>query len=193
MLVALVISTSFRRRAARRGGRVSRAGEGLALMLALRLAGLAFLLGMIAWTLEPRWFAWASVPLPAGLRFAGIAVAFVGLGLQYWMFVSLGHNITGTVAVRPNATLVTHGPYRYIRHPLYTFGGTFYLGLVLATANVALLAAAVLGLFFVGRRTPIEETQLIERFGDAYRDYMARTPRYFPRLFGRSPSRGEKL
>ena len=191
MFAAIMISATFRRRATRRGGRVSRAGEGLALMIALRLAALAFVVGMIVWTFDPRSLAWAAVPLPAWLRFTGIGVAFVALGLQCWMFTSLGHNITDTVTVRRNATLVTHGPYRYIRHPLYAFGSVFFMSLVLATANAGLFVVALLAFQFIGRRTPIEEAQLVARFGDAYRDYMERTPRYWPRLHPKPPPRRE--
>jgi len=182
MFAALVISATFRGRAARRGGRVSRAGEGLALMIGLRLSLLLYFGGVIAWASDPALLAWAAIPLPFGLRVAGIVVAFVALGLQCWMFVNLGHNITDTVTVRKQATLVTHGPYRFMRHPLYSFGTLLLAGIFLATANAYLLVTAVVGIALVARRTPIEEAKLIERFGDAYRDYMRRTPRYWPWL-----------
>jgi protein-S-isoprenylcysteine O-methyltransferase Ste14 len=79
---------------------------------------------------------------------------------------------------------VTSGPYRYVRHPFYLAGFVALVGGSLATANWFLLLASLVPLGFLVARTRIEEDKLIERFGDEYRNYMAKTGRFFPR-FGR--------
>jgi protein-S-isoprenylcysteine O-methyltransferase Ste14 len=98
------------------------------------------------------------------------------------MFSSLGRNITDTVAIRKEHTLVTHGPYRWIRHPLYSFGFLLFVGFTLLTANWFIGLTGVCALTLLALRTPIEEAKLIEQFGDAYREYMKRTGRFLPRL-----------
>jgi protein-S-isoprenylcysteine O-methyltransferase Ste14 len=98
------------------------------------------------------------------------------------MFSSLGRSITDSVIVRERAALVTHGPYRWIRHPLYTFGALFFLGVGLMAANALVFVFGGLGLTMLALRTPREEAKLIEKFGDEYRRYMARTGRFFPAL-----------
>jgi protein-S-isoprenylcysteine O-methyltransferase Ste14 len=101
------------------------------------------------------------------------------------MFVSLGANLTDTVVTRKGAYLVERGPYRYVRNPMYT--GILMLGLSLGLALGTWLvpSAAAVMFLILARRTRIEERYLIERFGDAYRDYMQRVGSFFPRLFHR--------
>ena len=80
--------------------------------------------------------------------------------------------------------LVTHGPYRWVRHPFYMTAALLMASVTLLTANWLIGASSLLVLGLLAIRTPKEEQMLIERFGDDYRRYMARTGRYFP-LFSR--------
>ena len=100
--------------------------------------------------------------------------------LLFWTFHSLGRNLTDTVVTRREHTLVTHGPYRWVRHPFYGVVLVWGLSLTLLTANwlIALLGLAVLAMLV--RRTRVEEAKLTERFGDEYRSYAAKTGRFFP-------------
>ena len=91
-------------------------------------------------------------------------------------------NLTDTVVTRRDATLVTHGPYRYVRHPFYV---SFALGVLansLVAANWFFLLCGATAFVMLAVRTRIEEAKLVERFGDSYRDYMKRTGRFFPRF-----------
>jgi protein-S-isoprenylcysteine O-methyltransferase Ste14 len=106
--------------------------------------------------------------------------------LFYWLFSSLGNNITPTVAIRKDHDLVTSGPYRWVRHPLYSVGFLAFGAFSLLAANWFIFALLILAFIVLMQRTPIEERRLIEHFGDAYREYMQRTGRYLPRLKGSS-------
>jgi protein-S-isoprenylcysteine O-methyltransferase Ste14 len=101
--------------------------------------------------------------------------------LLFWVFHSLGRNLTDTVVTRREHTLVTHGPYRWVRHPFYGVGFLGLLAASLITANwfIALTGAVVIALLVYRTRT--EEAKLIERFGDEYRAYRDRTGAFFPR------------
>ena len=103
------------------------------------------------------------------------------LPLIYWVFSSLGKNVTPTVVTRREHTLVTHGPYRWVRHPLYTVAFTLFVGFALLAANWFLLVVLLFGAVVLAQRTTIEEAQLVERFGDDYRRYMQAPGRYLPR------------
>ncbi|MGW8251833.1 MAG: methyltransferase family protein, partial [Anaerolineales bacterium] len=81
---------------------------------------------------------------------------------------------------------VTYGPYRWVRHPLYTVGFMMFIGLSLLAANWFIALMLVLGFVPLAMRTPIEEAHLVERFGDEYRRYMRRTGRYLPRFGGKA-------
>ena len=91
-------------------------------------------------------------------------------------------NITDTVVTRRDHTLITDGPYRWIRHPLYTFGSLFFISLSLVT-GIWLIPLLVIPTFAILiQRTSIEERALQERFGDEYLRYSKRTGRFFPRF-----------
>ena len=162
--------------------KLDRRQEGLFILLTLRPLGLAAMGGLVAFLLDPAWMAWSSLPLPVALRWAGVAVGVPTVALGIWTFRSLGRNITDTVVTRREHTLVTSGPYRYVRHPFYVTTALALVANSLTTANwfVALTGAAALALMVI--RTTTEEAKLVERFGDDYRRYTARTGRFFPRL-----------
>ena len=91
-------------------------------------------------------------------------------------------NLTDTVVTRREHTLITSGPYRRVRHPLYLAACLAVIADSLITANwfLALTGAAVFVLLVV--RTGREEENLVKRFGDDYRRYMDSTSRFFPRI-----------
>lgn len=183
VVTAFSVSVFFRSRAQSTGGdKIDRTREGVPLMLVLRLAGLGLWGGLLVYVINPNWLAFAALPLPDGLRWFGLVLALIGLPLIVWMFRSLGNNITDTVQTRQNAQLVVRGPYRYIRHPLYAFGALFFVGLILMTANALILVCGVIALALLLLRTPAEEDQLVAKFGDSYRDYMAQTGRFLPKF-----------
>ena len=160
--------------------RLDRTKEGWPILIGLRLAGLLTLGSGAAWLWYPPWFEWAVVPVPEWVRWTGVAGFALSVFWLMWMFVTLGRNLTDTVVTRRDAKFVDNGPYRYVRNPMYTgilvLG--FSLGLALGTWLLPLATTLVFSIF--ARRTRIEESYLIARFGDQYRDYMARVGRFFP-------------
>ena len=99
-----------------------------------------------------------------------------------WMFRTLGRNLTDTVVTRKQHTLVTNGPYRWVRHPLYTLAALLGIASSLAAANWFFIVAGGLVFLLLAIRTRKEEENLLARFGDDYRTYMQRTGRFVPRL-----------
>lgn len=183
LVTALSTTAYFRRKAQRVGGdKIDRTQEGVPLMIVLRVAGLALWLSVLVYVINPAWIAFATLPLPDALRWLGFLLCLIALPLMVWMFRSLGNNITDTVQTRTHAQLVVRGPYQYIRHPLYSFGVLFFVGLMLMATNGLIVLFGALALTMLILRTPTEENMLVERFGDAYRAYMAQTPRFVPRL-----------
>ena len=161
---------------------LDRRQEGMFILATLRPLGAVFWFGMFAWMINPAWMSWSSVMLPAPIRWMGVAVLLMGSGLFVWTFRSLGRNLTDTVVTRRQHTLVQHGPYRWIRHPLYTSAALLIVALSLICANWFLLVTGVVLLSILVMRTRIEEENLVARFGDSYRDYMERTGRFVPRI-----------
>jgi protein-S-isoprenylcysteine O-methyltransferase Ste14 len=181
-IVVLPIGIYHRLRSQATREKLDRRQEGLFILATLRPVGAAFWLGLIAWMVDPGWMAWSSMSLPVWLRSTGVGVVAVACGLLVWTFRSLGKNLTDTVVTREKHTLVFHGPYRWIRHPLYVSAALLMAATSIIVANwfLLILGAVVFGLLI--NRTQIEEANLMARFGDSYRTYMKRTGRFLPRI-----------
>jgi protein-S-isoprenylcysteine O-methyltransferase Ste14 len=112
---------------------------------------------------------------------AAIVMA-AGLLFSVWARRHLGTNWSASVTIKQDHELVTSGPYRIVRHPIYT-------GLLIAFAGLAIsigewrgvLALALAGYSF-WRKLRLEERWMMERFGAAYQAYSHRTPALIPFL-----------
>lgn len=187
MFVPTMVIAGYHRWQARKSGeneKFDRRQEGLLLAVVLRLVGLAMWITLVTYLVHPPAMAWASLPLPAWLRWCGAVLAAAGVALMYWTLTNLGKNLTDTVSTRRDATLVTSGPYRFVRHPFYVTAALLIAAASLLAANWLILALGVLMMSLLIVRTTKEEEMLVAKFGDQYRDYMARTGRFVPR-FGR--------
>lgn len=182
-IIGGAISSYHRRKADLASGEpVSLKEEGLAMTVALRISGLALWLSIFAYLIQPAWVAWAKVDLPEWARWLGLGMGAAADALAYWVFRSLGNNVSPTVVTRKTHTLVTSGPYRWVRHPLYMMGLIAYLGFALLSENAFIAALSIVTFLLLNLRLPKEEARLVERFGDAYRDYMRRTGRFLPKV-----------
>jgi protein-S-isoprenylcysteine O-methyltransferase Ste14 len=176
------ISIYYRSQANRSGDDIDPSQEGPLILTLRRLFGLSLWISALVYLINPSWMAWSSLALPVWVRWSGGGLLAMSIPLTYWVFSSLGKNVTPTVVTRREHSLVTHGPYRWVRHPLYSVGFMAFAGLSLLAANWFIPLALALTYVTLVLRTPIEEERLIEKFGDQYRDYKRRTGRYLPRL-----------
>jgi protein-S-isoprenylcysteine O-methyltransferase Ste14 len=183
-LVLLPIMVFHRVRSQMTGEKLDRRQEGALILLTLRPAGIAHMVGVITYIVDPARMAWSSLPLPLWLRWTGVALGAASGCLLVWTLVNLGKNLTDTVVTRQAHTLVTAGPYRWVRHPFYDAVGLALLANSLVAANWFLLGTGALLMTMIVIRTRREEEHLLARFGDGYRSYMNRTGRFFP---GRIP------
>jgi protein-S-isoprenylcysteine O-methyltransferase Ste14 len=162
--------------------RLDRLQEGWPILLGLRLLALVFMAGLVVFLIDPSLMAWASIRIPNWFRWCGVGLGAAAAALVIWTFRTLGHNLTDTVVTRRDATLVTNGPYRWVRHPFYLAFAMAVIANSLITANAFLAIAGIAAFLVIVARTAIEERKLIERFGDNYVNYMRRTGRFLPRL-----------
>lgn len=182
MVLTMCVALYHRLQAAASGERISHKDEGYLFATVLRLFGLGVWIGVFGYLLFPASWTWATMPLPAWVRWCGVILGGLCLLLLYWTLTSLGKNLTDTVVTRANATLVTHGPYRWVRHPFYVTVALLLAAVTLLAANWFIGIGGVLVLSLLVIRTTKEEQMLIARFGDDYRNYMAKTGRFIPRF-----------
>lgn len=182
LLGGLLASTVLRRRADRAGGRVPRSADSPGVRAALGVAGAVYYGSLLAWLVHPPLVGWAGLGLPPGFRWLGGGVAAAGIVFALLALRHLGRNVTPTAAARMDAELVTSGPYRHLRHPLYSSMILTVPGLALLSANLLVLVGglATIGVLLV--RTRREEEELEERLGRRYAEYRKRTGRFLPRF-----------
>eukprot|EP00755_Sulcionema_specki_P027854 Sspe_Gene.88642::Locus_60599_Transcript_2_2_Confidence_0.667_Length_864::g.88642::m.88642 len=116
------------------------------------------------------------LPVPQPVRYALVLVALGCVGLLYWVHTVMGKSWNPYVAMLPEQTLVTSGPFAFVRHPMYTAFFTFGVVYGLASRSLLLTSAWVAWCAIITVRIPIEEALLTETFGDAYRTYQADVP-----------------
>ncbi len=112
-----------------------------------------------------------------------VALAIFGAILAIYSRVLLGRNWSATVQLKESHELITGGPYRWIRHPIYTGFLMIFLGHALLIGEWrGLLAVAIVFASF-WRKLRLEESWLIEHFGERYRAYQSCTKALLPGLF----------
>jgi protein-S-isoprenylcysteine O-methyltransferase Ste14 len=150
-------------------------------LLTISSTGMFVLPAIYALGGQPRF---ASYPFQPALAWLGTAVFASALWLFYRTHKDLGRQWSVTLEIREKHTLVTHGVYRHVRHPMYSAFWLWALAQALLLPNWIAGPAGLVGfgtLFFL--RIGREERLMEETFGDDYRRYVARTGRIVPRLF----------
>jgi protein-S-isoprenylcysteine O-methyltransferase Ste14 len=119
------------------------------------------------------------------VRLLGFTVSLCGAALLAWASVALGRFFVHAAAVFDDHALVRHGPYRFLRHPVYASYLALLLGTGLGMLNAWLLLLWPLSLLGILVQAAAEEQLLRSKFGPVYRGYAGRTGRLLPRLCGR--------
>ena len=185
-VITFSISGYFRRQARRSGEVIRRAREGRGMVVLRLLFAAPFYVSILAYMINPPWMAWSMMSVPTWPRWLAALVGLGMLPIIYRVMRSIGQNISETFLTKVDHLLVTHGPYRWVRHPLYSVATVVFVSLSIVAANWFMLTMALLLIVVISRVViPREEAQLILKFGDAYRAYQQRTGRLVPRLYRR--------
>ena len=147
------------------------------------LLGMAGFVSMLVYVINPNWLSFASLPFPTWLRWFGVGIAVTGFALLQWAQVTLANSWSDTPRMMKEQTLITNGPYRTVRHPIYTafiliLGSTLFIS---SNWLIGLCWAGMVTLEVISR-IGFEESLLIEFFGEQYREYMKKTGRLLPRI-----------
>jgi len=161
----------------RSGGRLS-VSENKLVMGVMGVVGLVGAYLLLGYLVFPGWVAWAALPLPSWLRWVGVAMGITTIPLLFWVHRTLGKYFSAALQVRDEHVLVTSGPYRWVRHPMYTVLLMLMVALLPISDNWAIGAVFVgVAVVFIPIRVRQEEAMMVEKFGDDYRAYQGRTGR----------------
>lgn len=185
ILTFIIIRTIFHRKAKRSRHEVE-LKESYLNMAVRAVVGIGYMSALLLYAFAPDLFIWAEFTLPIWARWVGAVVTVGSIGLIGWVQWALDVQFDTTLHIQADHKLITHGPYRWVRHPMYTT--LFFLGLgwLLLTANWIIGAPLMVGIvLIVIKRVKNEEQMLIDLFGGDYRNYMQHTGRFLPK-FSRS-------
>jgi protein-S-isoprenylcysteine O-methyltransferase Ste14 len=112
----------------------------------------------------------------------GLAVQCAFFALAVWARRHLGRNWSGAISIKVDHRLITSGPYRLVRHPIYTAMLGMFAGAAIVSGQWHALLAVVLITVAYWRKIRLEEQPLHETFGDAWVAYRARTRALIPWL-----------
>lgn len=128
------------------------------------------------------WFGARFVPNLWSIMAIGVTLTAAGVALAIWARWRLGANWSSAVTIRQQHELICTGPYRWMRHPIYT-------GILLGLAGTALVVGEVRGLVGLAlaaaafyRKARKEETWLNQEFGASFEAHAKRTGMFLPRF-----------
>ncbi|HKW31483.1 MAG TPA: isoprenylcysteine carboxylmethyltransferase family protein [Candidatus Acidoferrum sp.] len=128
------------------------------------------------------WFRTRFLPTGPFGEWLGVVLTAAGIGVAFWARWHLGTNWSGTVTLKEGHELIRTGPYRSIRHPIYTGILLALFGTAITFGEVrALLAVAIAWLsFYVKARR--EESFLSQEFGPGFAEHKQHTGMFLPRF-----------
>jgi protein-S-isoprenylcysteine O-methyltransferase Ste14 len=171
-LLFIVLAQFAQRRALSRRGATLRTAGGLA-----ALVPYFFWVPYVVIWLRPG----PEIAIPEALQWVGVVLTLAGIAFSLWAMVTLGRHYDLVLEVHHDHELIRRGPYRRVRHPLYTGLGLHFAGVCLATGNLLLIAGTLLvtyPAFYLRARA--EERLLREQFGAEYETYAREVPMLVP-------------
>ena len=181
--LSFLVRAYFMRQGSQSGAQIiSRSrSEGLKYVVMVSFSPLATIAGL-AYIIAAERMRWAARPLPRWSRWVGAGLYAASLPLFFWSHHTLGENWSTSLVIKEQQTLISGGPYRWVRHPMYTAIILSSLGSFFLSANWVLGIAGLGTSTSCVARVGDEEALMVEEFGEQYRAYMERTGRFLPPL-----------
>jgi protein-S-isoprenylcysteine O-methyltransferase Ste14 len=116
-----------------------------------------------------------------GLRWIAAVCALICLLLTSVCWSRMGTHWRMAVSLKGEEELITDGPFRHVRHPIYALSMLLMICSAIVVPTVPMLVVAIVHLVLMQLKARNEENHLLTVHGDAYRRYLARTGRFFPK------------
>ena len=129
------------------------------------------------------------LPYPLSIRilphvalnaWAAAVLCVIGLSFAIWARVTLGRNWSGVVTLKEEHELVERGPYRFVRHPIYTGILTMFFATALAQGHLSGFVGTLLMFVSFWIKLGREEELMLQQFPERYRVYQQRAKRIIP-------------
>ena len=181
LLFAFGISASYRKKARDEGGVIERKEEGWPALVLRMVFALPLLAVLLLNIFYPRFVTWSKIDIPLYLRIIGLVIAVSCVPLIWWVFHSIGNFVSETILTKDSYQLVTSGPYRRVRHPLYASTLLLLFSISLVFGDWIVFGYTLAGVIaFRLLVIPAEEERLLDSFGEDYESYQSRTGTLLP-------------
>ena len=141
-------------------------------------AAFCLLFGRGLW---PHWLLQRVLPEPdTAWLWTGLVLTAVGVVFAILARLWIGRNWSGTITIKEQHELIQSGPYRIVRHPIYTGLLLAYLGTAIAHGELRGLVGFFLLFLGFGLKLRMEEKFMVQQFGNAYLDYKRRVKALVP-------------
>ena len=138
--------------------------------------------GLILYLISPPWWTWTRIPLGEWIQWLGIIVAIPPIFYLVWVHRHLDSQWSIALELQEDHKLITSGPYKRIRHPMYLGIFIYTIGLILISADLLVLLFFGFSIWVNYRRIPEEEQMMIDEFGEEYLEYMKHSGKLVPPL-----------
>jgi protein-S-isoprenylcysteine O-methyltransferase Ste14 len=153
-------------------------------LLIVNLAAGVLLIARLFPSADPTHVALDAPPLVSAMEFFGLAIYASGFLLMAWALRTLGRNYQlGGIAPRTGDTLVSQGPYRLVRHPMYTSALCIAFGLACLLQSWACFGVFCIYVILILLLIPAEERVVQQAYGDGYAAYRRTTKRLLPFVY----------
>ncbi|MEP7015122.1 MAG: isoprenylcysteine carboxylmethyltransferase family protein [Verrucomicrobiota bacterium] len=120
------------------------------------------------------------IPYTDAIALAAAILCIGGLGFCLWARATLGRNWSGTVTLKEDHELIVRGPYRFVRHPIYTGLLAMFIATVIQSGHVAGIIGAAIVFVSFWIKLIEEEQVMLKQFPDQYPSYQQRVKRIIP-------------
>lgn len=137
----------------------------------------------LIWLFTP-WLSFGQFYLPNSIRVLGFVVGAYAMWLFFYVHKTLGDNWSPVLEIRKEHALIISGPYKWVRHPMYSDMMLWLVSFVLITSNWFYAITITTGLsILLIIRIPDEEKLMLDQFGEQYKIYMKHTRRLIPLVY----------
>ena len=165
----------------------TREREGVWSRLSYTVLTIAAFFAMFAERVAPGWLRILVFPRTLSIEILGVVITLAGIGFAVWARVFIGGNWSSSVTVKVGHQLIRTGPYRWVRHPIYSGILLAMLGTALERRELRGLLAVVLLYAGFKIKSRIEERAMTRVFGAQYDEYRRTTGAIFPRMGASDP------
>ncbi len=155
---------------------------GKSMLILTAIIGVIGVIGIILYLLSPSWWTWTHLPLGEWIQWMGVIVSTIPIFYLIWVHRHLDNQWSIALEIQEDHKLITTGPYRRVRHPMYLGIFVYTIGLCLISLDILVSLFFVFSIWINYRRIPSEEQMMIDQFGDEYLEYMKRSGRLIPSI-----------